>query len=61
MRKSDKVLNHQKRLKKYAYISKHSKNSKQRIHELKDSDLHFGIPRRIMRWKAKNIQGGWRE
>lgn len=61
MRKSDKVLNHQKRLKKYNYMRTHIKNWKQRIHELKDSDLHFGISRRTMRWKAKNIQGGWRE
>lgn len=60
MRKSDKVLRHQARLSWYKKLGKR-KNGAQRIHELRDSDLHFGIPRRNMRWRAHIIQGGWKD
>ena len=61
MKKSQKVKNHQLQLKKYKKLLYWLKNGKKRKHEAKDTDYHFGIPRRTMRWKAKTIQGGWRE
>lgn len=57
MRKSQKVKNHQLQLKKYKRLYC-LKNGKKRKHEAKDTDYHFRIPHRTMRWKAKTIQGG---
>lgn len=54
MRKSDKVRRHQKRHRWYRRLKQ--KGRIKWLHEYRQGDLYFGIPRRIMRWRAKRLE-----
>ena len=50
MKKSDKVRRHQKRHRWYRRLKQRGRIKW--LHEYRQGDLYFGIPRRTMRWRA---------